>query len=208
MPNGGIQPIGDAAVVGAGEVGCSIALSLALGGFLVVLVDSSHEDLRRAVDDIRITLSVLEDRGTVDGRNALYASKHILPHMSIAESIAESINGVGFAVEAVSEDLELKRSTLAELDRHCPDRTILASTTSSFEVSQLASSTTRPDRVVVTRWGNPPHLTSCVEVVPGPATSDMTIDLTTGVLQYIGKQPVVVTADHDSGGQDQCGPSG
>ena len=61
MPNGGVQPIGDAAVVGAGAAGRGIALSLALGVFEVVLVDSSHEKLRRAVEDIRRMLDLAED---------------------------------------------------------------------------------------------------------------------------------------------------
>ena len=73
-------------------------------------------------------------------------------------------------------------------------------------MSHLASSTIRPDRVVVTRWGSPPHLTPRVEVVPGPLTTDETFDLTRAILRYIGKQPFVVTTDDDLGGQGQRGP--
>ena len=112
---------------------------------------------------------------------------------------------VGFAVEAVTEDLALKRGVLAELDRHCPDRAVLASTTSSSELSQLASSTGRPDRVVVTRWGDPPHLTSRVDVLFGPETSHAAVDRTRGVLEYIGKEPVFMSTHKDSGGFDQTG---
>ena len=199
MLNGGVQPIGDAAVVGAGAAGRGIALSLALGGFEVVLVDSSHEKLQRAVDDIRRMLDLAEDRGIVIEGATKYACEHILPR----PSFDDAMHDVGFAVEALSENLELKRSVLAELDRHCPTRAILASSTSSFVVSQLASSTIRPDRFVVTRWGSAPLLTPRVEVVPSPATSDRTIDLTRAILRYIGKQPLVVTTDDDSGGQGQ-----
>ena len=202
MPNGGVQPIGDAAVVGAGAAGRGIALCLALGGFEVVLVDSSREKLQRAVDDIRKMLSVAEDRGMVREGGAKYACEHILPRPSFDDAMRD----VGFAVEALSEDPELKRSVLAELDRHCPTRAILASSTSSFAVSQLASSPIRPDRFVVTRWGSAPLLTPRVEVVPGSATSDRTIDLTRAILRYIGKQPVVVTVDDESGEQGQRGP--
>ena len=200
MPNGGIQPIGDAAVVGADVEGLGIALSLALGGFEVILVDSSHGKLRNAVDDMRTMLGVLEEREMVNGRTAQFVHERVTPRKSIDD---DAMGQVGFAVEALSESLELKRSVLAELDRPCPTRAILASTTLSFDVSQLASWTGRPDRVVVTRWGSPPHLTSRVEVVPGSATTDKTIDLTMMTLKYIGKRPVVATVGDNSSGRVQ-----
>ena len=190
MPNGGVQPVGDAAVVGVEDEGRWIVLSLALGGFKVVLVVSSQENLRRALDDVRNVLGNLEQEGTVDRWTAELARQHLVPSTSVAGAMDE----VGFAVEAVADDLELKRSVLAELDRHCPPRAVLASASSYFSVSQLAGSTSRPDRVVVTRWGSPAHLAARVEIVPGPATSERTIDWTRGVMEYIGKQPVVVTA--------------
>ena len=190
MPNGGVQPVGDAAVVGVGDEGRWIALSLALGGFKVVLVGSSHESLCSALDDVRNALVNLEQQGMVDRRTAERARQDLVP----STSVAGDMDGVGFAVEAVADDLELKRSVLAELDRHCPPRAVLTSAGSSFSVSQLAGSTSRPDRVVVTGWGSPAHLAARVEIVPGPATSDRTIEWTWSVLEYIGKQPVVVTA--------------
>ncbi|MDD9994520.1 MAG: 3-hydroxyacyl-CoA dehydrogenase NAD-binding domain-containing protein [Dehalococcoidia bacterium] len=190
MPNGGIQPVGDAAVVGVEDEGQWIALALALGSFRVVIVDSSRENLDRALDDVRNELGSLEQQGMVDRRAAERAQQHLVPSTSIAGAMGE----VGFAVEAMADDLELKRGVLAELDLHCPDRTVLASTGSSFSVSHLAISTSRPDRVVVTRWGSPAHLERRVEIVPGPTTSERTIDWTRGVLEYIGKEPVAVTA--------------
>ena len=143
-----------------------------------------------ALNDVRDELCNLEQKGMVDRGTAEPARQHLVPGTSIAGAMGE----VGFAVEAVADDLELKRRVLAELDRHCPSRTVLASTGSSFSVSQLAASTSRPDRVVVTRWDSPAHLTAHVEIVPSPATSERTIDWTRGVMEYIGKQSVVVTA--------------
>ena len=123
MPNGGVQPIGDAAVVGAGAAGRGIALSLALGGFEVVLVDSSQEKLRRAVDDILIALRTLEDRG-MSGRwrqpcEREYFDRQPCEHILPRTSFDDAMKQVGFAVEALPEDLELKRGVLAELERHC-----------------------------------------------------------------------------------------
>ena len=199
MPNGGVQPIGDAAVVGAGTTGQGIALSLALGGFVVFFADTSPEKLSHALDDIGGSLGTLLERANVDESAARIALEHIRP----TGTIGRAMNQVGFAVEAVPEDLALKRNVLAELDRHCPDRAVLASTTSSFELSQLASSTGRPDRVVLTRWGDPPHLTSRVDVLIGPETSYATVDWTRRVLQYIGKKPVFISAHGDFDDPDQ-----
>ncbi len=177
-------------MVGVGDEGQWIALSLALGGFRVVLVDSSRQNLCRALDDIRNALGSLERQGMVDRWTAERALEHLVPSTSIAAAMGE----VGFAVEATAGGLEVKRGVLAELDRHCPTRAVLASTGSSIGVSQLATSTSRPDRVVVTRWEDPPHLAPHVDVLTGPETSDATVDWVRGVLQYIGKEPVFITA--------------
>ena len=190
MPNGGVQPVGDAAVVGLGDEGQWIAMSLALGGFRVVLVESSRGKLRRAVDDVGNALGRFERQGMVDRWTAERALQHLVP----STAVADAMDKVGFAVEAMADDLELKRRVLAELDRHCPTRAVLASTGSTFSVSLLATSTSRPNRVVVTRWGDPPHLAPRVDVLTGPATSDATVDWVRGVLDYIGKEPVFLTA--------------
>ncbi len=182
--------MGDAAVVGVGDEGQWIALSLALGGFRVVLVESSREYLCRALDDVRSALGILEvEEGIVDRWTAEHARQHLVPGTAVADAMGE----VGFAVEAMADDLELKRRVMAELDRHCPTRAVLASTGASFGLSQLATSTSRPDRVVVTRWGDPPHLAPRVDVLTGPETSDATVDWVRGVLEYIGKKPVFLT---------------
>ena len=95
-------------------------------------------------------------------------------------------------VEAVYEDLPLKQQVFADLDRHCPPPGVLASNTSSFMTSQLASSTRNPGRVVVGNWWNPPYLVPLVEVVRGPQTSDGTIASLRRLLEAAGKRPIVL----------------
>ena len=177
-------------MVGVGDEGQWIALSLLLGGFRVILIDSSRENLCRALDDVRSALGNLEQQGLADRWTAERARQHLVPGTAVADAMGE----VGFAVEAMADDLEVKRRVLAELNRHCPTRAVLASTGSSLSVSLLATSTSRPDRVVVTRWGDPPHLAPRVDVLTGPETSDATVDWVRGVLEYIGKEPVFITA--------------
>ncbi len=149
------------------------------------------------MEKIRTMTDDLERRGAVHVSVDRMALEFIRTSMSIGEKMRQ----VGFAIEAVPEDLELKRRILADLDRHCPPRTVLASTSSSYPANELAEATGRPDRVVVTRWGCPPHGMPRVEVVGGPQTTERTIGITRRVLEYIGKEPVVLPLDGDSAGE-------
>ena len=183
-----LEEIGQVGVVGAGLMGHGIALSFAVGGYEVSLTDASEEALERAMDNVAVTLGVLGDEGLVDEATANAVPGRIQADTSLENAMAD----VGFVVEAVFEDLDLKRRVFAELDRHCPPRAVLASNTSSYMASQLAPATNRPDRVVVANWWNPPNLLPLVEIVGGPQTSDETVDLTKGILESIGKTPITL----------------
>jgi 3-hydroxybutyryl-CoA dehydrogenase len=95
-------------------------------------------------------------------------------------------------IEAVFEDLELKQSIFQKLDELSPPHTILASNTSSLMPSLLAAATSRPDRVLVTHYFNPPYLLPLVEIVPGPDTSDRTVSVVRDLLLKVGKRPAIV----------------
>ena len=183
-----LEEIGQVGVVGAGLMGHGIALSFAVGGHEVSLTDASEEALEWAMDNVAVTLGVLGDEGLVDEATANAVPGRIQADTSLENAMAD----VGFVVEAVFEDLDLKRRVFAELDRHCPPRAVLASNTSSYMASQLAPATNRPDRVVVANWWNPPNLLPLVEIVGGPQTSDETVDLTKGILESIGKTPITL----------------
>ncbi len=180
--------IGSIGVIGAGLMGHSIAMNFAVGGHEVVLIDTTEENLSRAMEDVSSTLGVLQEQGLVDTPTA----QKVPGRIRTSTSMAGSMDDVGFVIEAVFEDLDLKRSIFADLDKHCPPHTVLTSNTSSYMTSQLAPSTNRPDKVVVANWWNPAHLLPLVEVVRGPETSDETIEITKSVLEGIGKRPVVL----------------
>ena len=175
-------------VVGAGLMGHGIALSFAVGGYEVSLTDTTEEKLQQAMGNVALTLDVLVADDLIDEATADAVPGRIQTNTSLAAAMAD----VGFVVEAVFEDLDLKRQVFGELDRCSPPGAILTSNTSSYMASQLAPATDRPDKVVVANWWNPPHLLPLVEVVGGPQTSDETIDATRGVLESIGKTPVVL----------------
>ena len=175
-------------VVGAGLMGHGIALQFALGRYTVILNDVSEESLQRALDNIGSTLQLLRDMGLVDEEKA----KAVPKRLQTATSLEKGVANADFIVEAVFEDLALKQRVFAELDRYAPQRAILASNTSSFMSSQLAPSTNRPEKVIVANWWNPPYLLPLIEMVPGPQTSDETIETTRGLFQKLGKRPVVL----------------
>ena len=179
--------IGSIGVIGAGLMGHSIAMNFAAGGHQVVLVDTTDEKLRMAMENVSATLGVLQEQGLVDESTA----QAVPGRIRTSTSIEGAMDDVGFVVEAVFEDLDLKRCIFADLDRHCPPHAVLTSNTSSFMTSQIAPSTNRPDKVVVANWWNPAHLLPLVEVVRGPQTSDETIEITKSVLEGIGKRPVL-----------------
>ena len=158
------------------------------GGHQVVLVDTTDENLRMAMENVSATLGVLQEQGLVDESTA----QAVPGRIRTSTSIEGAMDDVGFVVEAVFEDLDLKRCIFADLDRHCPPHAVLTSNTSSFMTSQIAPSTNRPDKVVVANWWNPAHLLPLVEIVRGPQTSDETIEITKSVLEGIGKRPVVL----------------
>ena len=169
-------------------MGHGIVVQLALRGVDVRLNDISDESLERAIQNAGVVLETLHSLGLASKDDVRDVPGRIKTDVSLERSVEDA----DVVIEAVFEDLALKQSVFAELDRFCPPRTVLASNTSSFMASQLAPSTARPDKVVVANWWNPPYLLPLVEVVKGPETSDESISVLAGFLERIGKRPVVL----------------
>ena len=176
------------AVIGAGTMGYGIAQGFAVAGFEVRIHSRTEESLQRGIDRIRDTLQRLTKMGLMTRLQARSA----LPRIQASAVLGETVDEADVVIEAVYEDLVLKRRIFGELDRLCPQRTILASTTSTFLPSELASVTRRPDRVLVTHYINPPYLTPLVEVVRHQSTSDDTVATVMDLLRDVGKRPVLV----------------
>ena len=105
------------------------------------------------------------------------------------------LKDVDFVVEAVLEDLDLKKSVFKELDEMCRPEVILATNTSSMSITEIAASTKRPDKVCGMHFFNPVPLMRLVEIIRGYATSDETIRITTDLAQKMGKTTVEVKKD-------------
>ena len=176
------------AVIGAGLIGHSVAQEFALAGYEVNLNSRSDESLRRGMARIQETLQGLTEIGVVTGEQAEPVPSRIHPNVDLEKTVADA----DMVIENVYEDLELKRRIFKEIDRWSPQRAILVSGTSTLSLSELASATRRPDKVVLANYANPPHLVPSVEVLRNEATSDETVATLCDLLTRVGKRPVVI----------------
>ena len=104
----------------------------------------------------------------------------------------DSLFGVDLIIEAVVEDLQVKRELLGAADQVCPPRTIIASNTSSLPIDEIASKTHHPNRVIGMHFMNPPHVMPLVEIVPSKSTSEETLNKAVTFAKSLGKEPFVV----------------
>ena len=176
------------AVVGAGLMGHGIALELAAHGFTVQLHDRDQAQLDRARDGIAMAWRAWSKSSVSRSDDAAAAPARI----TMGRDLRAAVTGTDLVIEAVSEDLEVKRSLFRDLDTWAPPHAILASNTSTFMPSLLAAATERPQQVIVTHYFNPPYLLPLVELVRGDQTSDETVETLRALYQSIGKSPAVV----------------
>jgi enoyl-CoA hydratase/3-hydroxyacyl-CoA dehydrogenase len=177
-------------VVGAGTMGHGIAEVAAIAGYRVAMVDISEDILKRALDRIRWSLSKLRERGAL--REDV---ESVISRISTGISIEDAARDADFVIEAVPENMDLKRQVFLTLDRSVPRHAILATNTSSLPIGEIASSTSRPDRVIGMHFFNPPPLMPLVEIIRGPQTSDEALRITLEVARKMGKEVVVVNRD-------------
>jgi 3-hydroxybutyryl-CoA dehydrogenase len=177
-------------VVGAGTMGNGIAQLAAQMGADVVLRDIKDEFVERGLANIDRFLSKGVERGKVteDQKAA------ILGRITGTTEMAK-LADCDFIIEAVIEDLDLKKSVYGELDELCRPEVILATNTSSMSITLIAAATKRPDKVVGMHFFNPPPLMRLCEIIRGLGTSDETIKITSELAQKMGKETVEVKVD-------------
>jgi 3-hydroxybutyryl-CoA dehydrogenase len=173
-------------VVGAGQMGAGIAQVAAAAGLDVLLHDRERRFIDRGLETIASSLKRLESKGTM----AAGTGRDLLARVRPAEAI-EALKGCDVVVEAVHENLDLKRSIFARLDLLCRPEAILASNTSSLSITRLAAGHSRPERVIGMHFMNPVPLMALVEIVAGQATSQATLEATRALAVRLGKTPVV-----------------
>lgn len=181
------------AVIGAGTMGAGIAHMFAQNNFQVNLVDTNPKALDRAMQVISINI----DRMIAKEEVGQLEKEGIVRKIKLFETIDKGVRGVDVVVEAIVEDVTLKKRLLVQLDQYCDSKVILATNTSSISISDLASVTNRPDKVIGMHFMNPVPLMPLVEVIKGKATSDTTLKYVLNLINRIEKEPI---ASSDSPG--------
>jgi len=177
-------------VIGAGTMGNGIAQVAAQIGCDVVMRDVTDDFVNRGIKSIDRFLSRSVEKGKMEAAQKDAVMGRIQGTTDIA-----LMKDVDFVIEAVIEDLELKKSVFKELDELCPPEVILASNTSSMSLTEIAAATNRPEKVCGMHFFNPVPLMKLVEIIRGYSTNDETVATTTALAQKMGKITVEVKKD-------------
>ena len=174
-------------VIGGGTMGLGIAQVFAKKGIDTVVRDINDEIIARAEANLNKGLDKLVAKGKMDeaGKKAMTDKITFTTDLSLAAD-------ADLVVEAAIENLEIKKSIFAELDKICKPETILASNTSSISITAIAASTKRADKFIGMHFFNPANVMKLVEVIRGANTSDETFNTIYTLSQEIGKEPVEV----------------
>ncbi len=173
------------AVVGAGTMGNGIAQTFASHGSAVALVDVSEPALEKGLATVRKSLAKLVEKQKLSAAEAEAALARIRPSTRL-----EDVGDARLVVEAVLEKAEVKKEVFRRLDERAPRETVLATNTSSISITEIATATKRPDRVIGMHFMNPVPLMALVEVIRGQETSDETTRAVMECARSIGKVPV------------------
>lgn len=177
-------------VVGAGTMGNGIAQILSQIGCDVVMRDIEMRFVENGMKNIDKFLS----RSVEKGKMASEEKDAIIGRIKGTTDMAD-LKDVDFVIEAVIEDLELKKKVFKELDEFVRPEVILATNTSSMSITEIAASTSRPDKVCGMHFFNPVPLMRLVEIIRGYSTSDETITITRQLAEKMGKVTVEVKKD-------------
>lgn len=181
------QNITRAAVIGAGTMGSGIAISLLDAGIQVMVVEQDDQALARGHDKIKRHYQSQVDKARIDATTR----DRRLAQLSTASDY-QAVANADLIIEAVFEDLQIKQEVFAKLDRHVRADTILATNTSTLDVSAIAAQTRRPEQVVGLHFFSPAHIMPLVEIVRTPRTSDAVVASATKLIKRLGKIGVVV----------------
>jgi 3-hydroxybutyryl-CoA dehydrogenase len=182
-----MQTIG---VVGAGSMGTGIANLAAMNGFQVILRDIEERFLENALQRMEQFMAKSVARGKMTEEQKQEALDRIITTTGL-----EAMADADVVIEAVIEDMDLKKEVFAALDRIVPEGVILATNTSSMSITEIAAATKRPERVAGMHFFNPAQLMKLVEVVRGYQTSDETVAELKVLSKKLAKVPVEVKKD-------------
>lgn len=174
-------------VIGAGIMGHGIAQVVSLAGMEARLNDIKQELLDKAWSEISRSL----DRMLVKGKISEKDKVAVLSRIKTSTDLSETVGNSELVVEAIYENVELKKTMFKRLEELCQPETVLATNTSQYSITEIASAVSTPSRVIGMHWFNPPVMMKLIEIVKGLQTSD---DVVTKVREFatkVGKEAVV-----------------
>ncbi len=178
-------------VLGSGIMGHGIAQISAMAGYNVILRDIEQAFLDKAMDKIKWSINKLVEKQKISQSEAEKIINRIHPVVDLEQSLKNS----NLIIEAVPEDLNLKKRVYGEIEKFATDDMIFASNTSTLPISEISAFTSRPDKFIGLHFFNPPQLMPLVEIIPGSKTEQQVTDLAINLVKEVKKTPIVCKKD-------------
>ena len=182
-----LRPINKAAIIGAGTMGGGIAMSFANAGVPVTVIETSQENLDKGLARIEGNYEATRKRGRLSDDDMAERLGRITPSTDMAD-----IADADIVIEAVFEEMDVKRSVFAEIDRLARGDAILATNTSTLDVDEIAQATSRPESVLGTHFFSPANVMTLLEVVRAEKTAKDIVASVMAMAKAINKTGVVV----------------
>jgi 3-hydroxybutyryl-CoA dehydrogenase len=189
-----VEDIKRVAVIGFGTMGSGIAQVVAQAGYEVIARDVTDDLLKRGLELIKSGPFGLE-KAIEKGKITRGQAEAVLSRIKVTTDLTAAVKEADFIIEAVFENLDLKKKVFREVDELAPSHAIIVSNTSTLSITALASATKRPDKVAGMHFFNPAQVMRLVEVIRGLQTSDETVEVVKGFAQKLGKTPIIVNKD-------------
>ncbi len=178
-------------VLGSGVMGHGIAQVSATAGYNIVLRDIKQEFLDKAMEKIKWSLDKLVSKEKISREEGDAIFARITPIVDLADAVKNA----ELVIEVVPEIMELKKSVYAELDKVAGPEVVFASNTSTLPITEIANTTSRPEKFIGIHFFNPPQLMKLVEIIPGEKTSQEITDLTQEYVKSVNKVAVLCRKD-------------
>ena len=187
----GLLNIKNITVLGSGVMGHGIAQVSATAGYNVVLRDIKQEFLDKAMEKIHWSLDKLVTKEKISKEEGDAIFSRITPVVDLIDAVKDA----ELVIEVVPEIMDLKKQVYAELDKAAKPEVIFASNTSTLPITEIANTTSRPDKFIGIHFFNPPQLMKLVEVIPGEKTAHEITELTQDFVRSVNKQAVLCRKD-------------
>ncbi len=178
-------------VLGSGVMGHGIAQVSAMAGYNVVLRDIEQKFLDKAMEKVKWSLDKLVSKEKISQDQANDIFSRIKPVVDLKEAVKDC----ELVIEVVPEIMDLKKKVYAELDQVANKDVIFASNTSTLPITEIANTTSRPEKFIGIHFFNPPQLMKLVEIIPGQKTAQETIDITQDYVKSVKKEAVLCRKD-------------